>query len=47
MAEIYEVAVMIGSGAMIYMSSFIKINLGIQRLILGYTYRHTDSEIIS
>jgi hypothetical protein len=39
-----------GSGAMIYIPSFIKIGSGIQTLIGGgytCTYRHTDSKVIS
>jgi hypothetical protein len=35
-------AVEMGSGVMIYIPSFIKTGSGIQTLILGYTYRHTD-----
>jgi hypothetical protein len=36
-----------GSGAMIYIPSFIKIGSGIQKLMGGYAYRHTDSMVIS
>jgi hypothetical protein len=36
----------IGSGAMIHMPSFIKVCSRIQKLIVGYTYRHTDSMTI-
>jgi hypothetical protein len=39
-------AVEIGSGAMIYIPSFIKIGSGIQKLIRGI-HRHTDSMVIS
>jgi hypothetical protein len=34
-------AVGMGSGAMMYIPSFIKTGSGIQKLIGGYTYRHT------
>jgi hypothetical protein len=41
-------AVEMGSGAMIYIPSFIKIGSGIQKLIGGGgIYRHTDSMVIS
>jgi hypothetical protein len=37
-----------GSGAGIYVPSFIKIGSGIQKLIgAGYTDTHTDSKVIS
>jgi hypothetical protein len=36
-----------GSGAVIYVPSFIKIGSGIQKLIAGYTDTHTDSNVIS
>jgi hypothetical protein len=36
-----------GSGAVIYVPSFIKIDPGIQKLIRGYTDTHTDSDVIS
>jgi hypothetical protein len=39
-------AVEMGSGAMIYIPSFIKIDSGIQRLVGGIN-RHTDSMVIS
>jgi hypothetical protein len=39
-------AVQMGSGAMIYIPSFIKTGLGIQRLI-GGRHRHTDSMMTS
>jgi hypothetical protein len=39
-------AVEIGSGAMTYIPSFIKIGSGIQKLI-GVIHRHTDSKVIS
>jgi hypothetical protein len=42
MGWIYEVAVEMGSGAMTYVPSFIKIGSGIQKLIEGI-HRHTDS----
>jgi hypothetical protein len=42
-------AVQMGSGAMIYIRSFIKIGSGIQMLIRGegFTDRQTDSMVIS
>jgi hypothetical protein len=42
-------AVEMGSGALIYIPSFIKTGSGIQTLLGGggYTYRHTDSKMIS
>jgi hypothetical protein len=37
-----------GSGAVIYVPSFIKIGSGVQNLIgEGYTDTHTDSKVIS
>jgi hypothetical protein len=36
-----------GSGAMIYVASFIKTGSGVQKLIGGYTDTHTDSNVIS
>jgi hypothetical protein len=39
-------AVEIGSGAVIYISSFIKIRSGIQKSI-GGIHKHTDSMVIS
>jgi hypothetical protein len=39
-------AVEMGSGAMIYIPSFIKISSGIQKLIRGIR-RHTDNMVIS
>jgi hypothetical protein len=39
-------AVEMGSGAMIYILSFIKIGSGIKKLIRG-EYRHTDSIVIA
>jgi hypothetical protein len=36
-----------GSGAMIYIPSFIKIGSGIQKLRGGGEYRDTDSKVIS
>jgi hypothetical protein len=39
-------AVKMGSVAMIYIPSFIKIGSGIQKLI-GGIHRHTDSKVIS
>jgi hypothetical protein len=42
-----------GSGAVIYVPSFIKIGSGVQKLIGGYTdththtHTHTDSNVIS
>jgi hypothetical protein len=35
-----------GSGAMIYIPSFVKIGSGIQKL-MGGIHRHTDSKMIS
>jgi hypothetical protein len=46
MGEIYEVAVELGSGAMIYIPSFIKIGSAIQKLI-GGIHRYTYSMVIS
>jgi hypothetical protein len=43
--EIFNYAVEMGSGAVIYVPSFIKIGLGIQKLIGGYP--NTDSKVIS
>jgi hypothetical protein len=41
-------AVKMGSNAMIYMQSFIKIGSGIQKLMgVGEIHRHTDSKMIS
>jgi hypothetical protein len=46
MGWINELAVEMGSGAMIYVPSFIKIGSGIQKLIGGgYTYRHADTHM--
>jgi hypothetical protein len=42
MDGIYEM----GSGAMIYIPSFVKIGSGIQKLIRG-VYRYTDSNVIT
>jgi hypothetical protein len=39
-------AVELGSGAMIYRRSFIKIDLGIKKLV-GGIHRHTDSMAVS
>jgi hypothetical protein len=37
-----------GSGAVIYVPSFIKIGLGVQKLIGGiHTHTHTESNVIS
>jgi hypothetical protein len=36
-----------GSGAMIYKLSFIKIGSDIQKLLGGYTYGHKDGKVIS
>jgi hypothetical protein len=41
MGGIYEVDLEMGSGAMTYIPSFIKIDSGIQKLI-GGIHRHTD-----
>jgi hypothetical protein len=41
---IYEYAVELTSGVMIYIPSFIKVGLGIQRLLWRI---HTDSKVIS
>jgi hypothetical protein len=46
MGGIYEVPVQMGSGTMIYIPSFIKIGSGIQTLMAGGIYRHTDSMVI-
>jgi hypothetical protein len=35
-------AVELGSGVMVYIPNFIKIGLGIQKLIVGDTQTHTD-----
>jgi hypothetical protein len=40
--QVYEIAVEMGSGAMIYIPSFITLGSGIQKLIRGIR-RHTDS----
>jgi hypothetical protein len=41
-------AVEMGSGAMIYIPSFIKINLGIQKFVGGrYTYRRQHGDLMS
>jgi hypothetical protein len=41
-------AVEMGSGAMIYIPSFVKIGSGIQKLMGGgMEHRHTDSKVIS
>jgi hypothetical protein len=46
---IFNQAVEMGSGAVIYVPSFIKIVSGVQKLIGGYTdtHTHTDSNVIS
>jgi hypothetical protein len=36
-----------GSYAVIYIPSLIKIGSAITKLMQGYTYRHTDSNVIS
>jgi hypothetical protein len=36
-----------GSDAIRYIPSFIKTLSGIQKLLGGYAYRHTDSKVIS
>jgi hypothetical protein len=36
-----------GSGAVIYVPSFIKIGSGVEKLIWGDTPTHTDSSVIS
>jgi hypothetical protein len=36
-----------GSGAVIYVPSFIKIDSGVQKLIEGDTQTHTNSNVIS
>jgi hypothetical protein len=36
-----------GSGAMMYIPSFIKIGSGIQKLMAGATWGYTDSKVIS
>jgi hypothetical protein len=40
-------AVEMGSGAMIYLSRFIKIGSGIQKLTGGGKQRHTDNMVIA
>jgi hypothetical protein len=45
MGGMYDMGVEMGSGAMIYISSFIKISSGVQTLI-GEIHGHTDSMII-
>jgi hypothetical protein len=49
MGGIFNYAVEMGSGAVIYIPSFIKIGLGVQKLIAGdtQTHTHTDSNVIS
>jgi uncharacterized RmlC-like cupin family protein len=44
--EIYEIAVEMGSGAMIYIPNFIKIGSGINRLIRGI-HIESDSMVIA
>jgi hypothetical protein len=39
--------VKMGSGAMMYVSSFMRIVSSIQRFLEGHTYRHTGSKVIS
>jgi hypothetical protein len=43
MGGIMKYAVEMGSGAMIYITSFTKMGLGIQKLI-GGIHRHTDTQ---
>jgi hypothetical protein len=38
-------AIDMGSGAMTYISGFIKIGSGIRKLIVGYTVRHTTARL--
>jgi hypothetical protein len=40
MGGIYELAIEMGSGAMVYILSFIKIGSGIQKLMRGDTQTH-------
>jgi hypothetical protein len=47
MGGFFNYAVEMGSGAVIYVPSFIKIGSGIQKLIGGDTQTHTDSKVIS
>jgi hypothetical protein len=50
MGRIYEVAIEMGSGTMIYIRSFIKIGSSIQKLIEEgniQTHRHTEIIVIS
>jgi hypothetical protein len=42
----FNFAVEMGSGAVIYVPSFIKIGLSILNLIRGDIHRHTDSKVI-
>jgi hypothetical protein len=47
MGGIFNWAVEMGSGAVIYVPSFIKIGSGVQKLMWGgYTDTHTDSNVI-
>jgi hypothetical protein len=45
MGGVFNYAFEMGSGAVIYVPSFIKIGSGIQKLI-GGIHRHTDSKVI-
>jgi hypothetical protein len=47
MGGIFEVTVEIGSGAMIYIPSFIKTGSGSPKVIAEGIHRHTDSMVIS
>jgi hypothetical protein len=47
MGDIYEVAVEMGSGAMIYIPSFIKTGSVSQKLIGKGIHKHTDSMVIA
>jgi hypothetical protein len=43
----YTYVVDVGSGAMIYIPSFIKIGSGTQKLLEGDTHTDTESKVIS
>jgi hypothetical protein len=47
MGKINELRLEIDSGGMIYIPSFLKTGLEIQKLLGGYTCSHTDSNVIS
>jgi hypothetical protein len=45
--DFFNQAIEVGSGAVIYVASFIKIGSGVQMLIGGYTHKDKDSNVIS